>query len=184
MSPCQNATKQRVVIARASDRSKTHHGRFVGLLSDSATSVTVRVLCNMRVGPADRSAALGGPNSSQLHGLFLGYRCLRHASANATLDVHEHRWPHREESARATVATVFRIETTLVRTRCGLSRSEPNDSGAYELYRVVQLVLERRRTLGCRDDLLLALVRDPGLDEVSGEDISGGQEVVIRFQRQ
>src|SRR5689334_19999507 len=47
---------------------------------------------------------------------------------------------------------------------------------------VVQLVLERVRALRERLDLLLALVLDPGLDELRGEHAACEQEVVVGLE--
>jgi hypothetical protein len=47
----------------------------------------------------------------------------------------------------------------------------------------VQLVLERVGTLRHRQDLLLALLRDPRLDQVGREHIAGGEELVVGLER-
>src|SRR5665213_4524887 len=62
-------------------------------------------------------------------------------------------------------------------------RTVPEPVEGETLHREVQLVLERVRALRRRDDLLLALVRDPGLDQVGREHAASGQELVVCLER-
>ena len=113
---------------------------------------------------------------------------MRHAAARTTLDTYGHLWPDADESTRSAIGAVITermdsVESTAypLRTESAFTSRRRRSEG-YDLHVVVQRDLVRVRTDLHRDDLVLPLVGDPGLDQVLGEHAALGEVFVILLE--
>ena len=107
---------------------------------------------------------------------------LGHASAKTSLDTYGHLFPD-EDAAPEPPST---SPSGFLRTICGRARQpEPKTAGPAPLYGsdvVVEVELPRVGTQANLVDLALALVLDPGLDQIGGEDAAGLEVLLVGLE--